>query len=81
VLEDSKIPVLTEHDIRQSPAGTRSRLHASLECQPGAGDEGARCAVRAPNARSVSVTGAWNGRDGNADPLQPRGGGPQGGAR
>ena len=80
-LEISGIAVLTEHDIYLFREGTHARLHEHPGCHPGAGGEGARFAVLAPSARSVSVIGDRNGRGGNADSLQPRAGRPRGGAR
>ncbi len=64
--------MLTEHDIYLFREGTHARLHDHLGCHPSDADAGAHFAVWAPNARSVSVIGDWNGWDGNADPLHPR---------
>ena len=50
--------------------GTHSRLHDALGCH--LGDDGARFAVWAPNAASVSVIGDWNYWSPQADPMQPR---------
>ncbi|NDZ15014.1 1,4-alpha-glucan branching enzyme [Variovorax sp. WS11] len=50
--------------------GTHSRLYDQLGCHLRA-DGGARFAVWAPNAASVSVVGDWNGWNGDAHPLEP----------
>ncbi|WP_425584053.1 1,4-alpha-glucan branching protein GlgB [Variovorax defluvii] len=50
--------------------GTHARLYDQLGCHPLAGG-GARFAVWAPNAGSVSVVGDWNGWNAEAHPLQP----------
>jgi 1,4-alpha-glucan branching enzyme len=52
--------------------GTHSRLYESLGGRLAPDDAGASFAVWAPNARSVSVIGEWNGWDGHADALSPR---------
>ncbi|VTU23642.1 1,4-alpha-glucan branching enzyme GlgB [Variovorax sp. PBS-H4] len=49
--------------------GTHSRLYDQLGCHL-RGEGGARFAVWAPNAASVSVVGDWNGWNGDANPLQ-----------
>ncbi len=49
--------------------GTHARLHDLLGCHLRADGEGAHFAVWAPNARSVSVIGEWNGWQDDADPL------------
>ncbi|MDR6539175.1 1,4-alpha-glucan branching protein GlgB [Variovorax soli] len=51
--------------------GTHSRLYDQLGCHLQA-EGGARFAVWAPNAASVSVVGDWNGWNGDAHPLQPQ---------
>jgi 1,4-alpha-glucan branching enzyme len=62
---------MTELDIHLFREGTHARLHDHLGCHllPGGG---ARFAVWAPNARSVSVIGEWNGWRPDADPLAAR---------
>ena len=50
--------------------GTHSRLYDQLGCHLCA-EGGARFAVWAPNAASVSVVGDWNGWNGDANPLEP----------
>ena len=50
--------------------GTHSRLYDSLGCH--LDDQGARFAVWAPNAESVSVVGDWNGWSKTADPMALR---------
>ncbi|MCO5104498.1 MAG: 1,4-alpha-glucan branching protein GlgB [Burkholderiaceae bacterium] len=53
--------------------GTHARLYQSLGGHLNSASEGgARFAVWAPNAASVSVIGEWNGWQGDADPLRPR---------
>ena len=54
--------------------GTHARLYQRLGCHlDPASDGGARFAVWAPNAASVSVIGDWNGWQADADPLQRAG--------
>lgn len=59
-----------ERDVYLFREGTHARLYDLLGChldeQEGGG---ARFAVWAPNAASVSVVGDWNGWSGDADPL------------
>jgi len=64
--------VLTDHDVYLFREGTHARLYESLGCQLNEDREGARFAVWAPNARSVSVIGDWNSWDPKADPLAQR---------
>jgi 1,4-alpha-glucan branching enzyme len=52
--------------------GTHARLHDHLGGRLAADGLGASFAVWAPNARSVSVIGDWNGWDPRADPLAVR---------
>ncbi|MCM5681254.1 1,4-alpha-glucan branching protein GlgB [Schlegelella sp. S2-27] len=63
--------VLTEHDVYLFREGTHTRLHDKLGCHPEP-SAGARFAVWAPNATSVSVVGEWNGWNPQAEPLSPR---------
>jgi 1,4-alpha-glucan branching enzyme len=63
---------LDDHDIYLFREGTHARLYRSLGCQLGAGGEGARFAVWAPNARAVHVIGDWNGWRRDADELKAR---------
>ncbi|HSD55225.1 MAG TPA: 1,4-alpha-glucan branching protein GlgB [Burkholderiales bacterium] len=65
--------MLTEHDVYLLKEGTHGRLYEKLGCQ--LRDGGAHFGVWAPNARSVSVIGEFNGWDSGAHPLQPRGDG------
>jgi 1,4-alpha-glucan branching enzyme len=75
--------VLTDQDIYLFREGTHARLDTALGCHllkngaPDGGEDsaGARFAVWAPNADTVSVIGDWNGWDGDADALQVRGDG------
>lgn len=59
-----------EQDAYLFREGTHSRLYDLLGCHPLA-QGGARFAVWAPNAESVSVVGDWNHWSGDADPLAP----------
>jgi 1,4-alpha-glucan branching enzyme len=52
--------------------GTHARLYQQLGAHCQADGAGARFAVWAPNAASVSVIGDWNGWNGDADPLAAR---------
>jgi 1,4-alpha-glucan branching enzyme len=62
--------MLTEQDIYLFKEGTYSRAYEKLGAHANA--EGTHFAVWAPNARSVSVIGDFNGWDGKANPLQAR---------
>jgi 1,4-alpha-glucan branching enzyme len=62
--------VLTDHDVYLLKEGTHGRLYEKLGCQLREG--GAAFAVWAPNARSVSVIGEFNGWNRHAHPLVPR---------
>ncbi|HKI85696.1 MAG TPA: 1,4-alpha-glucan branching protein GlgB [Thermoanaerobaculia bacterium] len=66
---------LGEHDLYLFNEGRHFRLGdrfgAHLATIDGRG--GTRFAVWAPNAKSVSVVGDWNGWDRSAHPLEPRG--------
>ena len=55
--------------------GSHLRLHEVLGAHPTDrdGEAGTHFAVWAPNAASVSVVGDFNGWDGGAHPMQPRG--------
>ncbi|MDP9920749.1 1,4-alpha-glucan branching enzyme [Variovorax boronicumulans] len=61
-----------ERDVYLFREGTHARLYDLLGCHLGEQEGGgARFAVWAPNAASVSVVGDWNGWSGGADPLAP----------
>lgn len=62
--------MLSDQDIYLFGEGTHARLYDKLGCQWRNG--AAEFAVWAPNARSVSVIGDWNGWNPEADPLTPR---------
>jgi 1,4-alpha-glucan branching enzyme len=66
---------LTDQDIYLFNEGTHHRLHEKLGAHPGvaAGVAGTHFAVWAPNARSVSVIGSFNGWDPRAHRLEARG--------
>jgi 1,4-alpha-glucan branching enzyme len=65
---------LEPHDAYLFREGTHARLYDRLGCHLDA-QGGARFAVWAPNAESVSVVGEWNHWSGDADPLSPDPGG------
>ena len=62
--------MLTEHDVYLLREGTHTRLYEKMGCQ--LRDRAAHFAVWAPNARTVSVVGAFNEWNGAANPLKPR---------
>jgi 1,4-alpha-glucan branching enzyme len=62
--------MLGDQDVYLFREGTHGRLYSVMGCQLGRG--GATFRVWAPNARRVSVIGAWNDWDAAADPLAPR---------
>jgi len=62
--------MLTDHDVYLFKEGTHGRLYENLGCHLREG--GAHFAVWAPNARSVSVTGEFNGWDTSAHPCAMR---------
>ncbi|HEY8432940.1 MAG TPA: 1,4-alpha-glucan branching enzyme, partial [Sandaracinaceae bacterium] len=67
---------LSDQDLHLFHEGTHLRLWERLGAHPGEnerGEPGTWFAVWAPNARAVSVIGDWNGWDGDATPLSPRG--------
>ena len=64
------VALLTEQDVYLLREDTHTRLYEKMGCQ--LRDEIAHFAVWAPNARTVSVVGAFNGWDGTANPLAPR---------
>jgi 1,4-alpha-glucan branching enzyme len=61
-----------EQDIYLFREGTQANLHRFLGCQLLGPESGARFAVWAPNAASVSVIGDWNGWNRSAHPLSVR---------
>jgi 1,4-alpha-glucan branching enzyme len=66
--------MLSEQDIYLFREGTHATLYERLGCHffsPDA-EDGAHLAVWAPNAREVSVIGAWNGWKPGVDVLRPR---------
>ena len=65
---------LTDHDIYLFKEGSHTRLYEKLGCHFTSADEAgaASFAVWAPNAKSVSVVGAFNGWDSAASPLAAR---------
>jgi 1,4-alpha-glucan branching enzyme len=62
---------LTEHDIYLFKEGSHARLYENLGCHL-VDDGSASFAVWAPNARSVSVVGDFNGWDAGKTPMNPR---------
>ena len=62
--------VLSEHDIYLFKEGSHGRLYEKLGCH--LRNRGANFGVWAPNARSISVLGDWNGWDPRGHPLSPR---------
>jgi len=66
--------VLTDHDIYLFKEGSHGRLYENMGCRLSTGDgpAGAHFALWAPNARSVSVIGEFNGWDPDAHPLTVR---------
>ena len=62
--------MLTKDDVYLFREGTHGRLYERLGCELQA--DGARFAVWAPNARSVSVIGDFNDWKAGVDPLAPR---------
>jgi 1,4-alpha-glucan branching enzyme len=66
--------VLTDHDIYLFKEGSHGRLYEKMGCHLATRDgvAGAHFAVWAPNARSVSVIGDFNGWDPGLHPLAAR---------
>ncbi len=66
---------LTDFDLHLLGEGTHYRSYEKLGAHPGwqDGASGTAFAVWAPQARAVSVVGAFNGHDPDAHPLRPRG--------
>ena len=66
---------MTDDDLYLFNEGTHLRIYEKLGAHPAAfkGAPGVFFAVFAPNARSVSVMGDWNGWNKGAEPLEPRG--------
>jgi len=63
--------VVGDQDVYFFREGTHTRLYDILGCR--LDPAGASFGVWAPNARAVSVIGEFNGWDGAATPLHPRG--------
>ncbi|HEY2256674.1 MAG TPA: 1,4-alpha-glucan branching protein GlgB, partial [Variovorax sp.] len=63
---------LGETDAYLFQEGTHARIYERLGGHVHTNGEGASFAVWAPNARSISVIGDWNGWNWEVDPLQPR---------
>ena len=65
---------ITDDDLFLFNEGTHSQLYKKLGCHIDTNDgvSGAWFAVWAPNARTVSVVGDFNGWERGKDPLQPR---------
>jgi len=70
IKETTLIDALGEQDIHLFREGTHARLYRKLGCQLSAA--GARFAVWAPNAESVSVIGEFNQWRFDAHPARPR---------
>ncbi|MEO8856330.1 MAG: 1,4-alpha-glucan branching protein GlgB [Burkholderiaceae bacterium] len=68
---EAGLAVLDEQDVFLFREGTHTRLAEKMGARLLAGG-GAHFAVWAPNARSVSVIGEWNGWQPHTDPLQSR---------
>jgi 1,4-alpha-glucan branching enzyme len=70
-----QVSLLSEDDLYLFNEGTHTRLWERLGAHPlsDQGLDGTFFAVWAPNARSVSVIGDFNGWDPRAHPLSPRG--------
>jgi 1,4-alpha-glucan branching enzyme len=66
--------MLSEHDIYLFREGTHATLYERLGCHFISPDDedGAHVALWAPNAREISVIGAWNGWKPGVDVLRPR---------
>ena len=64
--------IITEHDLYLFNEGTHYRLHQVLGSHPTTlnGESGAHFAVWAPNARSVSVIGDFNGWNKDSHPMK-----------
>jgi 1,4-alpha-glucan branching enzyme len=77
--EAAKVPaefsLLTDDDLHLFNEGSHFRAYERLGAHlvRASGVDGCFFAVFAPNARSVSVMGDWNGWDRGANPLRPRG--------
>lgn len=69
------VSLLTDDDLHLFNEGTHLDLFQKLGAHPVTheGQEGAYCAVWAPNARQVSVVGDFNGWNRNEHPLRARG--------
>ena len=72
--ERQETSVLTDHDIYLFKEGRHGRLYEKMGCQLTTREAvaGAQFSVWAPNARSVSVMGEFNGWDSHANPLGAR---------
>jgi len=69
-----KTQLITDDDLFLFNEGTHSQLYEKLGCQLGEDDgvSGAWFSVWAPNARTVSVVGEFNGWERGKDRLEPR---------
>ena len=65
--------LVSDYDLHLMAEGTHARLYEHLGAHPTGG--GVAFAVWAPNARTVSVLGDWNGWDERRNVMLPRGGG------
>ena len=65
--------MLSDQDIYLFREGTHGRMYERLGARLAADGSGAHFAVWAPNAAQVSVIGDWNGWNGEANRLAPRG--------
>ncbi len=69
------VSLITQDDLYLFNEGSHFRLYDKMGAHPltVGGEQGAYCAVWAPNAEQVSVVGDFNQWDGMRHPLRPRG--------